>query len=87
METLYGTRIYCVSDLHTDYSENMAWVKGVTGDKEGCLVIAGDISHSAAQLEETLSYLVPKYASVHFVPGNHGKTNDYLFDFIVTSFL
>ena len=64
--------MYCISDLHTDHKENMEWVKNITGDKEGCLIVAGDVSHMASQFETTMACLTQKYASVHFVPGNHG---------------
>lgn len=42
-----GNRVYLVSDLHTDYAENMDWVEALgqrQGHQEDTLIVAGDVS-------------------------------------------
>jgi predicted phosphodiesterase len=67
--------IYAISDLHSDRSENMAWLRWPhmwpANSKSACVVVAGDISHDLDVLEQTLSLLVERFARVFFVPGNH----------------
>lgn len=38
--------VYAISDLHTDYEENMEWVERIPDDKyqDDILIVAGDIS-------------------------------------------
>ena len=66
-------RIFAVSDVHADYTDNRRWLGSLsasefTGD---ALVVAGDISHSIVLLEEVLTELRSRYRQVFFVPGNH----------------
>ncbi|KAI3473617.1 hypothetical protein Pfo_031422, partial [Paulownia fortunei] len=80
-----GTRVFVVSDLHTDYSENMCWVKSLscqTHDKD-VLVVAGDVAETYANFVLTMSLLKDKFQHVFFVPGNHDlwlrrEKTDYL---------
>ncbi|KAL0385234.1 UNVERIFIED_CONTAM: hypothetical protein Sradi_2917700 [Sesamum radiatum] len=80
-----GTRVFVVSDLHTDYSENICWVKSLssrTHDKD-VLVVAGDVAETYANFLLTMSILKDKFRHVFFVPGNHDlwlrrETTDYL---------
>ncbi|XP_011086924.1 uncharacterized protein LOC105168516 isoform X2 [Sesamum indicum] len=68
-----GTRVFVVSDLHTDYSENMCWVKSLssrTHDKD-VLVVAGDVAETYTNFLLTMSILKDKFRHVFFVPGNH----------------
>ena len=72
-------RIFCISDLHTDNSENMAWLqeKCMTSKetnspgKDDLLIVAGDISHDMITLQTTLRLLLSLECHVFFVPGNH----------------
>ena len=45
-------RIFTISDLHIDYSENQRWVEGIsTFDyQEDILILAGDITHHLKNL-------------------------------------
>ncbi|HKT51034.1 MAG TPA: metallophosphoesterase [Candidatus Angelobacter sp.] len=66
-------RVFAISDLHVDFSENRAWLAQLssldfTGD---LLICAGDISHSMTDLARTFAGLRSRFASVCFVPGNH----------------
>lgn len=80
-----GTRVFVVSDLHTDYSENMCWVKSLssrTHDKD-VLVVAGDVAETYTNFLLTMSILKDKFRHVFFVPGNHDlwlrrEKTDYL---------
>lgn len=66
-------KVYAISDLHTDYPENLHWVKSLpaTKFKGSVLILAGDVSDSPAILEETLEALASKFLHVFFVAGNH----------------
>ncbi|PIN24851.1 hypothetical protein CDL12_02432 [Handroanthus impetiginosus] len=71
--TLAGTRVFVVSDLHTDYPENMCWVKSLscrTHEKD-MIVVAGDVAETYANFVLTMSLLKDKFQHVFFVPGNH----------------
>jgi Icc-related predicted phosphoesterase len=66
-------RVFAISDLHVDYSENQKWLtqlslQDFTGD---LLICAGDISHSMTELGKTLASLRRRFATVCYVPGNH----------------
>ena len=72
-------RIFCISDLHTDSDENMAWLEDkcvANKDKNGpgkddILVVAGDISHKMITFQRTFKLLLSLGCHVFFVPGNH----------------
>lgn len=68
-------RVYCISDLHTDNTENMQWLREYcTSHKFGAsdlIIVAGDISHQLSILNTTLTILKQNGANVLFVPGNH----------------
>ena len=66
-------RVFAISDLHVDYSENRAWLAQLsaqefTGD---LLICAGDISHSMADIVKTFSDLRRRFGTVCYLPGNH----------------
>lgn len=66
-------RIFAISDLHTDYSENRRWVKGLSLSDytHDILIVAGDVSHVLSLLVETFAELKSRFREVLFVPGNH----------------
>ncbi len=66
-------RIWAISDLHTDFEENLQWVRGLSLQDylSDTLIVAGDISDDMAVLEKTLLLLKQRFAHVFFVPGNH----------------
>jgi Icc-related predicted phosphoesterase len=66
-------RVFAISDLHVDYSENKRWVSNVSAsDYLGdVLICAGDISHETGELAATLTRLRKSFLEVLFVPGNH----------------
>lgn len=67
-------RVFCVSDIHTDYPQNMAWIHALSLSEyqHDALVLAGDVSDSLPVLEETLLALTQRFKHVFFLPGNHG---------------
>lgn len=66
-------RVFVVSDLHTDYAENMTWVKRLPTLKRGkdVLLVAGDVAETHKHFVLTMSILKDKFEHVFFVPGNH----------------
>ena len=66
-------RIFAISDLHTDFRENMWLVEqlsNVTYQRD-ILIAAGDISDKLDTLKSTLALLRAKFMKVFYVPGNH----------------
>lgn len=66
-------RVFALSDIHTDFPDNMRWIRDLSSSDytEDALILAGDIAHHPAVLERTFDILLPKYARICFVPGNH----------------
>ncbi|XP_057772659.1 uncharacterized protein LOC130992147 isoform X2 [Salvia miltiorrhiza] len=68
-----GARVYVVSDLHTDYSENMSWLNSLPNHNDGqnVLLVAGDVAETYQNFLVSMSILKEKFDRVFFVPGNH----------------
>ncbi|KAH6758323.1 hypothetical protein C2S51_018558 [Perilla frutescens var. frutescens] len=68
-----AARVYVVSDLHTDYPENMSWLKSLPNHNGGqnVLLVAGDVAETYQNFLESMSILRDKFDRVFFVPGNH----------------
>jgi hypothetical protein len=66
-------RIFAISDVHTDYKENLELLTGLPTQsyREDTLVLAGDVSHNLEVLRRTLIVLLERFRYVFFVPGNH----------------
>ncbi|XP_042047385.1 acyl-carrier-protein phosphodiesterase PptH-like [Salvia splendens] len=66
-------RVYVVSDLHTDYSENMSWLSSLPNhnDRQSVLLVAGDVAETHQNFVVSMSILRDKFDRVFFVPGNH----------------
>eukprot|EP00927_Polykrikos_kofoidii_P072679 TRINITY_DN68772_c0_g1_i1.p1 TRINITY_DN68772_c0_g1~~TRINITY_DN68772_c0_g1_i1.p1 ORF type:complete len:393 (+),score=28.04 TRINITY_DN68772_c0_g1_i1:65-1180(+) len=67
------TRLWAVSDIHTDSRENALWVERLsdTDYQQDALVVAGDVSDTVSTLQTTLQTLAGKFKTVFFTPGNH----------------
>jgi len=65
--------VYACSDLHVDFPANREWLQAlpVCTDPHSVLLVAGDVQHDLARLEDTLVALSFKYGRVFFIPGNH----------------
>lgn len=68
-----GLRVFVLSDLHTDYSENMEWVKRLptVRYKNDTLIVAGDVAETYNNFIVTMSVLKDIFEHVLYVPGNH----------------
>lgn len=66
-------RIFVVSDLHTDYGENMEWLKRLptVWHKGDVLIVAGDVAETISNFVLTMSQLKKRFGSIFYVPGNH----------------
>lgn len=66
-------RVFVLSDLHTDYPENMAWVKCLSTVKfrGDTLLVAGDVAETYKNFVLTMSQLKDRFQSIFYVPGNH----------------
>ena len=55
-------RVWLTSDVHTDRENNMEWCRSLPKHPHGdVLIVAGDLSHKLALLEETLSIFVERF--------------------------
>ncbi|PON53601.1 Calcineurin-like phosphoesterase domain, apaH type [Trema orientale] len=68
-----GLRVFVLSDLHTDYAENMKWVKSLSTVeyRRDVLLVAGDVAETYNNFILTMSILKDRFEYVFFVPGNH----------------
>lgn len=71
-------RVFIVSDLHTDYSDNMAWVRALSKKMKkqrrhdnDVLIVAGDVAETCCNFVLTMSLLKDSFHRVLYVPGNH----------------
>lgn len=73
-----GVRVFVVSDLHTDYPENLAWVRSLRSSQpkrtqmdKDVLLVAGDVAETYSNFVLTMSLLKERFQHVFYVPGNH----------------
>ncbi len=66
-------RIYSISDVHIDFTENARWIKHISDKKykQDALIFAGDAAHNLQALQNLLLQLKSKFKEIFFVPGNH----------------
>jgi predicted phosphodiesterase len=66
-------RILAISDLHTDFRENMLLIEQLSdvAYQRDILIAAGDISDKLDTLKSTLALLRAKFMKIFYVPGNH----------------
>ncbi|CAI9780818.1 unnamed protein product [Fraxinus pennsylvanica] len=58
-----GSQVFVVSDLHTDYLENMSWVRSLSSNryKKDVLIVAGDVAKTCANFVLTMSLLRERF--------------------------
>ncbi|XP_022137065.1 uncharacterized protein LOC111008628 isoform X1 [Momordica charantia] len=68
-----GLRVFVLSDMHTDYAENMNWIKCLSSVnyRDDVLLIAGDVAETYTNFVSTMALLKDRFQRVFFVPGNH----------------
>ena len=49
--------IYAVSDIHTDYKQNLDWATSLSGYEDDVLLVAGDVSDDLVTFEATMEAL------------------------------
>ena len=52
-----GAAIYCVSDIHTNYAENRAWVEQLPERPGDCLILAGDVADTTSRFQSAAQFL------------------------------
>ncbi len=64
--------LLAIGDLHIAYPENRRVVERLEGlSREDWLIVCGDVSEIAADIEWALGMLRERFATVIWVPGNH----------------
>ena len=65
--------IYAWSDLHTDYTENLALIASIPPSRyqHDSIILAGDISDKSTIIKKTLTLFTERFSQVFFIPGNH----------------
>ena len=76
VENSEAMRVWAVSDIHTDFKGNMLWLQDFVawaGDslRNDVIIVAGDISHIAEIIENTLCLFLRACDNVFHVAGNH----------------
>jgi len=64
-------KVWAISDLHLGYKENRAALTQLPAYPDDWLILAGDIGEKATHLEFCYRELVPRFAKLIWVPGNH----------------
>jgi predicted phosphodiesterase len=64
-------RVFAISDVHTDYPENLQLLAEVARYPHDVLILAGDVSDKLSVLRQTFCLLLERFRCVFFVPGNH----------------
>lgn len=71
-------RVFAISDVHSDFAENLRWVDELPLDEtaDDVLIVAGDVSDDEGTLRGTLARFRARFADVFFTPGNHDLWDD-----------
>jgi hypothetical protein len=66
-------RVFVMSDIHTDFPENMSWCASLSdvAFARDAVILGGDVSDDLRVLETTLRLFKRKFRHVFFTPGNH----------------
>ncbi len=66
-------KIYTVSDIHIDFSENKKWLYNISeyDYKDDILILAGDITDLLVAITKAFEFLKSRFKEVFYVPGNH----------------
>lgn len=64
-------KLWAVADLHLGYARNRRALEELRPRPDDWLILAGDVGEGEEQLELALETLVPRFAHLLWVPGNH----------------
>jgi predicted phosphodiesterase len=64
-------RLLAISDLHVNHRGQLAHLEGLPASPSDWLIVAGDVGDTPAHLSAAWERLVPRFARVLWVPGNH----------------
>jgi len=64
-------RLFAVSDLHLGHAENRAFLEPLADYRDDWLILCGDVGETLSHMEVAFDALVPRFAQVIWVPGNH----------------
>jgi 3',5'-cyclic AMP phosphodiesterase CpdA len=64
-------KLWAISDLHVHFPPNRAALARMPAYPEDWLALGGDVGETEEHLHATLAALVPKFAQLLWVPGNH----------------
>lgn len=64
-------RLLALSDLHIGHAANRSALADLPACPDDWLIVAGDVGETEAHLREAWELLVPRFARVLWVPGNH----------------
>ena len=64
-------RLWAISDLHVSHRGNWEALKHIPAHPDDWLILAGDISDGARQLDRCFRHLCTKFRQIVWTPGNH----------------
>jgi hypothetical protein len=64
-------RLLAISDLHVGFEANRRALETLRDHPEDWLILAGDLGETLEHVAVVLDAVVPRFAKVLFVPGNH----------------
>jgi 3',5'-cyclic AMP phosphodiesterase CpdA len=64
-------KLYAISDLHVGFEVNRQALQALPAHPDDWLILGGDLGESVEHLEFVLQCLLPRFARLLWVPGNH----------------
>lgn len=64
-------RLWALSDLHLSHAANRAALESFPAFPDDWLILGGDVTHGAQQLDWCFRQLTPRFRQIVWVPGNH----------------
>lgn len=64
-------KLFAISDLHLGRGDNRRALAGIAHHPEDWLIVAGDVGETEDHLRAAWEVLVPRFAQVLWLPGNH----------------
>ncbi|MCO4746086.1 MAG: metallophosphoesterase [Proteobacteria bacterium] len=64
-------KLWALSDLHLNHPSNREALTRISARPEDWLILGGDVGETPQQLAAGLAVLLPKFAQIVWIPGNH----------------